>query len=207
LHSEPGSKSIGVEILYAFISILKANHPYVKRITFRDASYIPCNRVEGDTLDLLTYNLALYGKTWYESKAGAHVEKNQDKYEKERNYYATHAKQDTSWDAIWKIIVTKNDFAATRILADELKFKEAYDASSTLPEFMIRMRDIVGSNDKCKFFKGWLEIYMRMFVSIERDWVIDLENDTLKHVNVSKSRPMSRKTKTRRHDLNSVQRD
>lgn len=195
--------SIGVEIMYAFINLLKANHPYVKRITFRDASYIPCNRIMGDTLDLLTYNMALYGKTWYEMRMGAHIEplKKQNKYEQEISYYMSpEAKQDISWDKLWKIIITKNDFATKTILGDEAKFKHIFDSSKSLPKCMRRMKDLIEPIDKCKFFKGWVEEFMRSFVYIERDWVIDIvSNHTLKNVlNTSRSRPMSTRGATRK---------
>ena len=78
-------ESFGTELLYSFINILKANYSYVKYLRLYDVSYIPCNRDLNQTLDLLTYDIALYGKSWYEMKAGAHLEtpKLNKKYEDE----------------------------------------------------------------------------------------------------------------------------
>lgn len=65
--------SFGKEMLYALIRVI-TNIPEFRHITYiklTDASYIPCNRKLNDNLDLITYNIALYGVTWYEANFNA----------------------------------------------------------------------------------------------------------------------------------------
>lgn len=73
--------SSNIELLNGFLNYIKKTYPYIKDLKLIDSTFIPCNN--NDTLDLLTYYIALYGKTWYEDKYNAYSKDNYDKYKEQ----------------------------------------------------------------------------------------------------------------------------
>jgi hypothetical protein len=188
--------SFGVELLYSFINMLKANHPYVKTLTLQDYSYIPCNREDGNTLDLLTYNIALYGKTWYELKAGATLESqiHQAQYEDEiKKYQRLTPHTDMPFDTFIVNITRKNDYAISKLYPALTSLKEKYNDSKSYPDFFKYLNETyVTKQDTCKFYKDWLEEFIDSKVVVRRSWKINIEtNSVLGDVlNTSSKRPM-----------------
>ena len=181
---EPTSEdvSFGTELLYGFIAILKANYPHITRLSLFDASFLPCNRKTDDTLDLLSYNIGLYGQTWYEMKFGARLPttEKQTAYEKGvGKYREPEAKHTTTWDQ-WLIRVSKtNEFAKTRILSNESLYKDLFETSDTWPICFNRMNKTLKRTERCRFFKGWLESIVYSFVPNERQWMIDITTNSV----------------------------
>ena len=200
--------SLGKELLYAFINILKNNYPHVTEITLRDASYIPCNRRTKDTLDLLSYNVAVYGQTWYELHGGAHLlsHTKQQLYEREIvKYMNTETKLSRRFSDLVRLINKQNDYAFQHLNTNLQKYEEMYNNASTFSEFFRKLKNTVHKLDLCRFFKSWLEIFIQDFVHIERDWVIPINTnrklETLQVMNVSKKRNMRRRTRKLRRTV------
>jgi hypothetical protein len=196
-------ESFGTELLYSFISILSANFPHITKIKLQDASYIPCKPHKKDTLDLITYSIALYGKTWYEQKAAAHLslKKHQDQYEKEiENYIKPSAKVKIPFLDIYKQMIT-NTYARDLIGSDIKKYEEFYNTSDTLPIFFKKLSKQIPQENKCKFFKDWLESFIATYVHIHREWIIPFKlNKTLETVlNVSSAKPMKAHSRTQKN--------
>jgi hypothetical protein len=194
-------KSFGTELLYSFINIIKVNYPHITTIRLSDASYIPCNREQGDTLDLLTYSIALHGKTWYELKAGAHLPSdNKSKLYEEsiKTFTDPVTKSNISFSEMLTHMIstsTGRDVVGNDIETYESMYKEA----NTLPEFFTTLSKKIPKELKCKFFKGWLEYFVELHVFVGRDWLIDIQTNpvlqNLNVLNVSKSKPMRSKTR------------
>ena len=205
---ESGNHSFGTELLFAFINIVKANHPYVKTITLSDSSYIPCNRSSHDTLDLLTYSIALYGKTWYESKVGAYLEspKDQERYDREiKEYMSEETKSQTNFEELWKSIM-KNDFAVQTMYPEFSRYKDMYDSSKTFSAFFISLNTHIPEDQKCRFYKDWLEGFIDSRIVIKRNWKFNIDDNLIlgNVLNVSQKIPMPyRKSKrsTRKRKL------
>lgn len=176
-------KSFGTELLYSFIDILSSNFPHVKTIKLSDASYIPCNRRD-DTLDLLSYSIALYGKSWYELKAGAYLPlaKYRTIYAKDvKNYIDPSTKAKTPFTDIFGQMIG-NTFAREYMGHDISTYETMYEKANTFPEFFQNLSKKIPKRSRCKFFKGWLEFFMNGRVYIGRDWYIDIRNnDVLKN--------------------------
>lgn len=194
------SSSLGLELLYAFINILKANYSHVTHISLRDASYIPCNRRLQDTLDLLSYDIALYGKTWYEMHAGAHLPSSskQQRYEKELDTFLNEdTKSNYSFNDLLVFINKHNDYAFRQMQIRLNEYEKAYVTAKTFPDFFIILKKDVQKKDLCRFFKEWLELFVQNWVRIERDWIIPIDtNNTLESIgvlNVSTKRPMCKR--------------
>jgi hypothetical protein len=173
--------SLGTEVLYAFISILRSNYPHVNKIKLTDTSYIPCNRRNGDTLDLLTYNIALYGQTWYEMKAGAYLPSATKRatYEKDIGVYMKLTTNNYSFDTLYRAINRHNQYAAHKIYQNIETYRAMYTDSKTVPEFLGKLKNTIDPSDKCKFFKGWLEAWLNDFVHIERNWTINIDENPI----------------------------
>lgn len=194
------SASLGLELLYAFINILKTNYPHVTHISLRDASYIPCNRRLQDTLDLLSYDIALYGKTWYEMHAGAHLPtlSKQQRYEKEiATFLSNEAKSEYTFHNLLAFINKHNDFAFRQMQTKATEYEEAYKEAKCFSDFFRILKRDVDKQDVCRFFKEWLELFVQKWVRIERDWVIPIHTNTtlekLGVLNISAKRPMRKR--------------
>lgn len=175
-------KSFGTELMYSFIHLIAHNYKHITQIQLSDASYIPCNRPMGDTLDLLTYSIGLYGKTWYELKATAHVRNNRYHkryYDGVQEYMKPETKASTSYIQLLKMIARGNP-STYAYISDKPEYETMYTSASTFPEFFQNMSKTIPKEKKCQFFKGWLEAFIESYVLILRVWTIDLkDNDTL----------------------------
>jgi hypothetical protein len=195
--------NIGQEILYAFINIINANYNHITHITLRDASYIPCNRTIGETLDLLSYNIAIYGKSWYEMKLGAYID-NQEEYVRYKEglaqYTSIDVKRAVQWESFYANIAKANIFAAKTIGNNINLFRNIFETAKTWPECIETMKKHISKENKCKFFKSWLEKFIYSYVPEKRDWILSIEkNSVLKNVlNMSSAHPMRRTRRLKR---------
>ena len=199
LQGDVEKASFGTELLYAFINILKSNCPHITQIALTDSSNIPCIRHK-DMLDLLSYNIALYGKSWYEMKAGALLSSpaKQSIYETEiLNYINPNTKNKFAFDDLFRVVIQHNRFATAHIENNKPHYMKMYESTNTFPEFFKTLKSEIDKQDICKFFKEWMFVWVKQFVHIERDWVIPiLINDTLGNIlNTSKQRPAPRYTR------------
>ena len=74
-----------------------------------------------------------------------------------------------------------------------------YDTSDTFPIFFKKISKDILEENKCKFFKDWLESFVSEYIHIQREWLIPLKlNETLISVlNVSSAKPMNLKKRNR----------
>lgn len=166
--------SFGYEMLHALSYFIKSQFPQINTIKFTDNSEIICDV----RTDLLIYSLALYEKTWYERRMNAYftpLEKFM-KYRKQVEEYASiKTKQDITLGKILIIMNRSNNFAKTTINDNKQKYQELWNKSRTLPEFFKKVNQTIPREDKCLFFKGWLEDIIKPYISIERSWQFDLQ--------------------------------
>lgn len=166
--------SFGKELLDFLIEYIQSSYPHVKHLSLNDMSYIPCNRLSGDTLDLLTYSIAKYGKTWYEMKFNAY-QKNPTRYSDDIiRYKKSETKSKISFENILEYIISRNNFAESIIFKDIDKYTNMYNSSPTLPQFFQILSKHIPRNDRCRFFKGWLEDFIKDRIHVNREWFIDL---------------------------------
>jgi hypothetical protein len=170
--------SMGREILETILYYIHSNYPAIKGIKLNDMSFIPCSPVE--TLDLLTYSIALYGKTWYEQKMGAYIE-NKQKYTmyqaRVERYMSKETKASLSWSDIYNKMKSKEGTYMSEMLQKNYaEWEELFNKSETLPMFFIELSKYIPRAKKCIFFKGWLEAMITSYISpIERSWMIDVD--------------------------------
>lgn len=184
--------SFGTELLQYIINLISVEYKHVKYISLNDNSHVPCNRKTKDELDLLTYSIAKYGKTWYEIKMNVHLESKtkQQRYDKEiKNYMSEELKSIITFDDIYKQIY-KNNFALNFISTNLDFYKNIYDESTTLPVFFTKISDLVPRSDRCKFFKDWLEWFIKNYISVESYWIYDIPRQ-----NIGGSKRLTRKIK------------
>jgi hypothetical protein len=166
--------SFGKEMLDAVIFFISSYFPIIKTISLNDTSYIPCKN--GKTLDLLTYSIALYKKTWYEEKANAYIlpKEKHENYRRQVEEYASKDTKDkiTLYD-IYKTI-KPDTFAANMISTNKEMYEKMYEESETLPEFFQRLSKTIKREEKCEFFKEWLEKFIYKKISVTNAWNIDI---------------------------------
>lgn len=169
--------SFGKEMIDAILFFINSQFPLIKTISLDDASYIPCIRDSPDTLDLLVYYIALYKKTWYEDKMNAYM-KPKEKYDAYRaqvdRYGSKETKAQKSWEDIYIRMVRGNNYTVEMLDSHKDEYKDIFDKSETLPEFFISLNKCIPRKYKCRFFKDWLESFIKEYITIERTWYIDL---------------------------------
>lgn len=166
--------SSNIELLNEFLKYIKKNYSYIEEIKLNDKTYIPCNK--DDSLDLLSYYIALYGKTWYEDKYKAYSKDNYSLYKEQiKNYVSKEFKSKISWDLFYaKYILLGNNFTKNIINNNIEVCKNMYEKSNTFPDFFKSINKKVERKYKCYFFKFWLEQLINDNIKISREWYIPL---------------------------------
>jgi hypothetical protein len=95
---------------------------------------------------------------------------------------------------IYQIIQIYNIFAVNIIESKIKMYKEMYEESKTLPEFFQRLSRTIKREEKCRFFKGWLDSFIKSKITVTREWNIDIypKITILKDINI-KSKHKTRK--------------
>ena len=166
--------SSNLELLNEFLKYIKKNYSYIKEIKLNDKSYIPCNN--DDNLDLLSYYIALYGKTWYEDKYKAYSKNDYSLYKTQvKNYTSKEFKSSIIWDIFYaKYILLGNNFTKNIINNNIVICKDLYEKSNTFPEFLSILNKKIEKKYKCYFFKSWLEHFINDTIKVSREWYIPL---------------------------------
>ena len=190
--------SFGKEMLDAVIFFINSQFPSIKTIRLNDTSYIPCKRDTGDTLDLLTYSIALYKKTWYEERTNAYIlpKEKHDTYRQEVEKYASKdTKDETTFYHIYHIITDNNTFAADIIRTNMQMYEKMFEESETFPDFFQRLSKSINTKEKCRFFKGWLESFIHNKITVTREWNFDIypKITIIKHTNIKHKTRKQRK--------------
>jgi len=189
--------SFGKEMLDAVIFFINSQFPIIKTIRLNDTSYIPCKRDTGETLDLLTYSIALYTKTWYEERTNAYIlpKEKHDKYRQEVEEYASkNTKDKFTFYHIYSMIAEGNTLAENIIDANKKTYEKMYEKSETLPEFFQKLTKTIKREEKCRFFKGWLEEFIHSKITVSREWNFDI----YPKITVIKDTNLKSKHKTRK---------
>ena len=175
--------SLGKELISVVIKTIQKHFDYVKYIELKDASYIPCNRAHNESLDLLTYSIALYGKTWYEKLFGARPAYDYTEYRKKvEKYMSKEFKQSIEFESLLAIIVkTTNNYARELIFANLEYYNDLYNTTETFPAFFQKLSKMVDKKDKCKLFKSWLEYFINDTIFhgriVDQKWIISLQHN------------------------------
>lgn len=166
--------SFGKELLNWTIGYIKTKFPHIEFLELTDESAIPCNRETNDILDLLSYNIALYGKTWYELKFNAIITNKEkyDIYQREVESYISSKMVD--WDT-FSLNKMNNQYVREALIENEDIYKTMYETSKSYPDFFKKVSTHLGNN-KCKFFKGWLQDFIESYVSISKRWTIPIRS-------------------------------
>jgi hypothetical protein len=171
--------SFGKELLQWVIHYIKTNFPHVKYLQLDDNSYIPCNRELNDTLDLLSYSIAIHCKTWYEFHFSAFIKERRE-YDIYKNsieiYKRPETKAKVSWEVFYLKYITK-PYPLDIIKNNEDKYKIMYNESLTFPDFFKSLSKSIDRENKCKFFKEWLQEFINSYVKVSRRWIIQLKRE------------------------------
>jgi hypothetical protein len=175
--------SFGKEMLESVIRVITniRELSHITHIQLTDKSYMPCNRPFNDTLDLITYSIALYGKTWYEAKFRA-IQYPEDNprlqiYDEAITKYLSPATKDTLlFDELYAYISVRNEYATKHISEHLGDIRKRYEHASTLPEFFIALSKSLEPTNRGRFFKTWLEHFIAERIPINRTWFIPIRH-------------------------------
>ena len=169
--------TFGKEVLDAVIFLIKTQFPSIKTIELTDRTYLPYKSDTYNSLDLLTYSIGLYKKTWYEERLGAYILPN-EKHEEYRRQVEEYASKDTKdklpFFHIYHEIQMNNVFARDIIWTSMENYEKMYEESESLPEFFQKISKLIKLEERCLFFKGWLNSLVNSKVDVSRDWNFDI---------------------------------
>lgn len=169
--------SFGKELLSTILFFINSQFERISTLKLSDMSYIPCNRETNDTLDLLTYSIALYKETWYEKEQGAYIlpKEKHNLYRAQVEMYASkNRKNEIDFDLFYNKYILRYQFPKTIFDTNIDLYRELYFSSDTFPEFFIKLNRTIEKKNKCRFFKSWLFDFISSQILIERTWYIDL---------------------------------
>jgi hypothetical protein len=200
--------SFGKEMLESILFFIHSQFEMISSITLNDTSYIPCirNTTLSNTLDLLTYSIALYGKTWYEDKLNAYLSP-KHKHERYRsqvdNYSSSDTKNKYKWSDFYILLMNGNIYTRQIVEQYQEHFETLFMESKTLPEFFRGISRVVPRDSKCRFFKDWLEDFIKQYITLEREWTIDLypRIEVISSGGNSSIKQKRRKTQKRKYTL------
>lgn len=157
--------SFSKELLNDVILVIRHDYPHIRRIQLTDE------------YERMYYSVALYTKTWYEQTFNAYLPT--ERFAEYKHGIERYANRDTkrAWD--WgtfyrEIRISRNEFAISMIVKHHAEIQDMYSKAETFPDFFIKLSKSVPIEDKCRFFRGWLESFVESFVVIPRTWFIDL---------------------------------
>ena len=142
--------------------------PHIQSLKLHDSSYHDYKGAINHQLDLLSYSVALYGKTWYEIHLNAFSE-DYVIYRKEVDAYMSAKMTD------WLIFFYSNiitGYSFDIVMKDEEIYEAMYNSSNTYPEFFQKVNNHLGRDPI--FFRWWLNNFICSFVNIPRYWYIPL---------------------------------
>jgi hypothetical protein len=170
--------SFGKEMLDAVVYFINCQFPQIKTVSFDDMSNIHCTRNSKDILDLISYSVALYKKTWYEEKLNAYFEPKElfETYRKQVEAYASKETKDAMYFEDFVELIRKKGriMAIDMVLENTLEYKQLFENAQTLPDFFRELSKRVPREMKCNFFSGWLNHLIASKIHIERTWYFDL---------------------------------
>lgn len=140
--------------------------PHIQCLKLHDSSYHPYNRAINDQLDLLSYSIALYGKTWYEIHFNAFSD-DYDTFRKEVEVYMSGKMIE------WFVFFHTNilgGYSYDIVIGDEETYEAIYNSSNTYPEFFQKLNNHIGRDPI--FFRSWVNNFISSFVNIPRYWYI-----------------------------------
>ena len=148
--------TFGKDVLDAFIFLINSQFSNIKTIRLNDTTYLPYRTDTESTLDLLTYSIGLYKKTWYEERLKAYIlpkEKHEEYRKQVEEYASKHTKNCTPFFHIYHIMQMNNVFAAN-ILSDNMqKYEKMYEESESLPEFCQSLSKTINLEKNVNFSK------------------------------------------------------
>jgi len=169
--------TFGKEVLDAVVFLIHSQFPSVKTIELTDRTYLPYKSDTYNSLDLLTYSIALYKKTWYEERLGAYIlpkEKHEEYRQQVEEYASKDTKDKLPFFHIYHEIQMNNVFARDIIWTNMEMYEKMYEESDTLPEFFQKLSKLIKLKERCLFFKGWLDSLVNSKVDVIREWHFDI---------------------------------
>jgi hypothetical protein len=169
--------TFGKEVLDAVIFLIKTQFPSIKTIELTDRTYLPYKSDTYNSLDLLTYSIGLYKKTWYEEKLNAYIlpKENHEEYRRQVEEYASKdTKNSITFFDIYAAIAMTNKSASDIVTPNMEMYEKIYEESESLPEFFQKISKPIKLEEKCSFFKGWLRQFINSKIDVIREWHFDI---------------------------------
>ena len=141
---------------------------YIKSLKLHDSSYHLYKGAINNQLDLLSYSIALYGKTWYEIHFNAFSD-DYDTFRKEVEVYMSTKMIE------WFVFFHTNilgGYSYDIVTGDEEMYEAMYNSCNTYPEFFQKLNIHIGRDPI--FFRWWVNKFISSFVNIPRYWYISV---------------------------------
>jgi hypothetical protein len=134
-----------------------------------------------ETMDLSTYSVALYGKTWYEMNWTAEPKnpyneyRNPNEYNAQVEYYVSvEAKISMEWMYMMVELAIAPSYTSDLLNTHAKYIKEVYDTTTTFPEFFRKISTIIPIENRIHFFQHWLVSFINRYITFDNIWIVTL---------------------------------
>lgn len=145
-------------IIQLMISYINKTYPYIKSLSFTDASFRSCDN--GHTVGLAEMSFITTGKTWYELHYKAYIETPYKVIVDENISNYNNLKKKVSWEMMTNYIRTP----PPTFTIEQLHI--LFDNSTTWQEFFSTIRNTIGISTFCIFISPWLHLFVKSLVKI-----------------------------------------
>lgn len=157
-------------------NIIRLLYPAVHMVEFVDRTYFHGIMPNKESMDLLIYSVALYGKTWYEIHWNTITNEGYREYRSQVEHYASvETKAAMTWfDMMFQMYMGA---PYTREILEQYHvfFEEAFHSTSTLPEFFIKISNVISPDKRIRFFQHWLYDFIHSYIKFDnRRWLITI---------------------------------
>lgn len=171
----------GKECVDGILDAIRTQHPAVRTVEIYENTYV-CGMMPNDeTMDLSAYSVALYGKTWYEMNWNAEPKnpynecRNPSEYHAQVEYYASaEAKLSMEWVYMMVELAVAPSYTTDLSNTHATYIKEAYDVTTTFPEFFRKISTVIPIENRIHFFQYWLVNFINRYITFDSIWIVTL---------------------------------
>jgi hypothetical protein len=166
----------GKECMDGILDAIRIQHPAVRTVEIYENTYLYGMMPNKETMDLSTYSVALYGKTWYEMNWNIVIDEGYREYRSQVEHYASvETKVAMTWFDMMFQMYMGAPYTREILEQHRVFFEEAFHSTSILPDFFIKISNAITPDKHIGFFQHWLYNFVHSYIKNDNNrWSITI---------------------------------
>jgi hypothetical protein len=166
----------GKECMDGILDAIRIQHPAIRTVEIYENTYLYGMMPNKETMDLSTYSVALYGKTWYEMNWNIVIDEGYREYRSQVEHYASvETKVAMTWFDMMFQMYMGAPYTREILEQHRVFFEEAFHSTSTLPDFFIKISNVITPDKRIGFFQHWLYNFVHSYIKNDNNlWSITI---------------------------------